>query len=131
MDLIRSTKRGLYMGLGSFFKNKKEEVSPEDYKIPDLTSYESDERPALLIKIATITDLKGSQTIKDQVYNGHVVVVDISRLKQDKITFERVMKDFKQVSSDVGGDIVGLGDQQYVIISPRNVKISRDRIGGS
>jgi SepF-like predicted cell division protein (DUF552 family) len=119
------------MGLGSFFKNKKEEVSPEDYKELDLSSFESAGRPALLIKIATVTDLKGSQAVKNQVYDGHVVVVDISRLKQDKITFERVMKDFKQVSSDIGGDIVGLGDQQYVIISPRNVKISRDRIGGS
>jgi SepF-like predicted cell division protein (DUF552 family) len=118
------------MGLASFFKNKKEEVSPEDYKELDLTSFEPTERPALLIKIATITDLRGSQTIKDQVYDGHIVVVDISKLKQDKITFERVMKDFKQVSSDIGGDIVGLGDQQYVIITPRNVKISRDRLGG-
>jgi len=119
------------MGLGSFFKNKKEEVSPEDYKELDLTSYDTDNRPALLIKIATVTDLKGSKAVKDQVYDGHVVVVDISKLKQDKITFERVMKDFKQISSDIGGDIVGLGDQQYVIISPRNVKISRDRIGSS
>ena len=118
------------MGLGSLFKGKKEEASAEDYKDLDIGTYESSERPALLIKIATVTDLKGSQIIKNQVYDGHIVVVDISRLKQDKITFERVMKDFKQVSSDVGGDIVGLGDQQYVIISPRNVKISRDRIGG-
>ena len=118
------------MGLGSLFKSKKEETSAEDYKDLDIGIYESTERPALLIKIATVTDLKGSQAIKNQVYDGHVVVVDISRLKQDKITFERIMKDFKQVSSDVGGDIVGLGDQQYVIISPRNVKISRDRIGG-
>ena len=119
------------MGLGSFFKNKKEEVAAEDYKDLDIGIYESAERPALLIKIATVTDLKESQNIKNQVYDGHVVIIDISRLKQDKITFERVLKDFKQVSSDVGGDIVGLGDQQYIIISPRNVKISRDRIGGS
>jgi SepF-like predicted cell division protein (DUF552 family) len=119
------------MGLGSFFKNKREETSPEDYKELDLTAFEHDERPALLIKIATVADLKSSQIIKDEIYDGHVVVVDISRLKHDKITLERVMKDFKQVSADVGGDIVGLGEQQYVIISPRNVKISRKRIGES
>ncbi|MDR2855707.1 MAG: cell division protein SepF [Methanomicrobiales archaeon] len=118
------------MRLWPFSKNPNEETSAEDYKDLDIGTYESSDRPALLIKIATVTDLKGTQNIKNQIYDGHIVVVDISRLKQDKITFERVMKDFKQVSSDVGGDIVGLGDQQYVIISPRNVKISRDRIGG-
>ena len=43
------------MGLGSFFKNKKEEVAAEDYKDLDIGIYESAERPALLIKIATVT----------------------------------------------------------------------------
>jgi SepF-like predicted cell division protein (DUF552 family) len=48
----------------------------------------------------------------------------------DKITYERVLKDLKEVAKDVNGDIVGLGDQKYIVITPMAVKISREKIGG-
>ncbi|HOH81727.1 MAG TPA: cell division protein SepF, partial [Methanoregulaceae archaeon] len=62
--------------------------------------------------------------------NGNVVIADISRLKMDKVMYERVLKDLKEVAKDVNGDIIGLGDQRYVVITPNSVKISRDKIGG-
>jgi uncharacterized protein len=117
------------MGLRDLLFRSKDAASPGDYKDLTLKDYELNENPALLIKVATVTGLRESQIVKDQVYDGNVVIVDINRLKMDKINYERVMKDFYQVAKDVDGDIVGLGDQQYVIITPRNVKISRDRIG--
>ena len=48
----------------------------------------------------------------------------------DKISYERVLKDSKEVAKDVNGDIIGLGDQRYVVLTPMSVKISRDKIGG-
>jgi SepF-like predicted cell division protein (DUF552 family) len=117
------------MGFIDRLFKSKDSSSPEDYKEFPLQPYE-EETPALIVKVATVTGLKESQIVKDQVYDGDIVIVDINRLKMDKINYERVMKDFHQVARDVDGDIVGLGDQQYVIITPRNVKISRDRIGG-
>jgi hypothetical protein len=48
----------------------------------------------------------------------------------DKISYERVLKDLKEVAKDVNGDIIGLGDQRYVVLTPMSVKISRDKIGG-
>jgi SepF-like predicted cell division protein (DUF552 family) len=107
--------------------------SDDDYMELDLASYEgaSDEEPAsMYIKIATIADLKDTPRVKDEVYNGNVVIVDIGRLKMDKITFERVLKDLRDVAKDVNGDIVGLGEQKYVVITPMSVKISREKIGG-
>ena len=107
--------------------------SDDDYMELDLASYEgaSDEEPAsMYIKIATIADLKDTPRVKDEVYNGNVVIVDIGRLKMDKITFERVLKDLRDVAKDVNGDIVGLGEQKYVVIPPMSVKISREKIGG-
>ncbi|NCC59284.1 MAG: DUF552 domain-containing protein, partial [Synergistales bacterium] len=56
-------------------------------------------------------------------------IVDIARLKMDKVMYERVLKDFKEVARDVNGDIIGLGDQRYVVVTPNSVKISRDKIG--
>ena len=117
------------MGFLDLFSKSKDNGNPDDYKELPLKDYEG-ENPALIVKVATVTGLRESQIVKDQRYEGDIVVVDINRLKMDKINYERVMKDFYQVARDVDGDIVGLGDQQYVIITPRNVKISRDRIGG-
>jgi len=103
-----------------------------DYMELNLEDYEGkEEGPALLIKIATIADLRESPKIKDEIYNGNIVIVDISRLKMDKIMYERVLKDFKEVVKDVNGDIIGLGDQRYVVLAPGGVRISRDKIGGA
>ena len=88
--------------------------SDDDYMDLDLSSYEEhgSGSPALLVKIATIADLKDMPRVKDEVYNGNIVIVDISRLKMDKISYERVLKDLKEVAKDVNGDIIGLGDQR-------------------
>ena len=88
-------------------------------------------RATLLVRVRFRTStIKDSPRIKDEVYNGNIVIVDISRLKTDKIMYERVLKDLKEVAKDVNGDIIGLGDQRYVVITPMSVKISRDKIGG-
>jgi hypothetical protein len=107
-------------------------TTEEDYMDLDLASFEEEEAgaPALYVKIATVGDIKDSPKIKDEVYNGNIVIADISRLKMDKVMYERVLKDLKEVAKDVNGDIIGLGDQRYVVITPMSVKISRDKIGG-
>ena len=83
-----------------------------------------------ILAVATIGDVKDTPKVKEEVYNGNIVIIDIGRLKMDKITYERVLKDLKDVAKDVNGDIVGLGDQRYVVITPMSVKIARDKIGG-
>ncbi|MFA7197882.1 MAG: cell division protein SepF [Methanoculleus sp.] len=112
----------------------KSPVKNEDeYMELDLASYEgagTEEPAAMYIKIATIADLKDTPRVKDEVYNGNIVIVDIGRLKMDKVTFERVLKDLRDVAKDVNGDIVGLGEQKYVVITPMSVKVSREKIGG-
>ncbi|ACL15772.1 cell division protein SepF [Methanosphaerula palustris] len=105
----------------------------DDYMELDLASFEasSDEEPAsLYVKIAGVSSLKDTPKIKDEIYNGNIVIVDIAQLKLDKVTYERVLKDLKEVAKDVNGDIVGLGDQRYVVVTPMSVKISREKIGG-
>jgi uncharacterized protein len=111
---------------------KSTTTSEEDYMDLDLQEYEAAEAgaPALLVKIATIGDIKDSPKVKDEIYNGNIVIVDIGRLKMDKVMYERVLKDLKEVAKDVNGDIIGLGDQRYVVVTPQAVKISRDKIGG-
>jgi hypothetical protein len=105
--------------------------SEDDYMDLDLQAFEEAESsaPAMYVKIASVGDIKDSPQIKDEIYNGNIVIVDIARLKMDKVMYERVLKDFKEVARDVNGDIIGLGDQRYIVVTPNSVKISRDKIG--
>jgi SepF-like predicted cell division protein (DUF552 family) len=99
--------------------------SEMEYMELDLQSYESvgEEAPAsMYVKIANISDLKDTPRIKDEIYNGNIVM--------DKITYERVLKDLREVAADVNGDIVGIGEARYVVVTPMSVKISREKIGG-
>jgi len=111
---------------------KSSPSSEDDYMDLDLEAFEEAEAgaPALFVKIATVGDIKDSPRIKDEIYNGNIVIVDIAKLKADKVMYERVLKDLKEVAKDVNGDIIGLGDQRYVVVTPNSVKISRDKIGG-
>ncbi|MCX6700030.1 MAG: cell division protein SepF [Methanomicrobiales archaeon] len=103
-----------------------------NYMELNLEDYEGKEdATALLVKIAMISDIKDSPKIKNEIYSGNIVIVDISRLKMDKIMYERVLRDLKEVAKDVNGDIIGLGDQRYVVVTPQGVRISRDKIGGA
>jgi SepF-like predicted cell division protein (DUF552 family) len=114
---------------------KKGSPSDEaDYMELDLASVESSGSggPATMyVKIATINEIRDTPRIKDEIYNGNIVIVDIGRLKMDKITYERVVKDLRDVANDINGDIIGLGDQKYIIVTPMSVKVSREKIGGA
>ncbi|MBP2134266.1 SepF-like predicted cell division protein (DUF552 family) [Methanomicrobium sp. W14] len=119
--------------ISSLFR-KSNQPDESDYMELDLASIETSNTsgPAsMYVKIATINEIRDTPRIKDEVYNGNIVIVDIGRLKMDKITYERVIKDLRDVAADVNGDIVGLGDQKYVIITPMSVKVSREKIGGA
>jgi len=119
--------------LSSILKKNTTTADEDDYMELDLANYEvaaGESAASMYVKIATIADLKDAPRVKDEIYNGNIVIVDIGRLKMDKITYERVLKDLRDVAADVNGDIVGLGDQKYVIITPMSVKVSREKIGG-
>ncbi|HJJ46825.1 MAG TPA: cell division protein SepF [Methanocorpusculum sp.] len=100
----------------------------------DLQAYEGgtdEEEPATMyVKVASISDIKECPKIKDEIYNGNIVIVDVTKLKTDKIMFGRVMGDLRSVAHDVNGDIIGLGDQRYVIVVPTGIRISREKICG-
>ncbi|MCQ2376756.1 MAG: cell division protein SepF [Methanocorpusculum sp.] len=119
---------------GVFGSKEKKQTEEDTYMKLDLQAYEGslgETGPATTyVKIASITDIKECPRVKDEIYNGNVVIVDITKLKLDKIMFDRVMGDLRAVARDVNGDIIGLGDQRYVIIVPTGMRISREKICG-
>jgi SepF-like predicted cell division protein (DUF552 family) len=103
----------------------------EEYLELDLGQYEEvfEEEPAgTYVKVAEIMSVNNLPELKDEIYKGNIVVVDISHLKNDRIALDRIIKELKQVATDVHGDIAGLGEDQ-VIVTPMAIKIDRRKIG--
>ncbi|NHW89274.1 MAG: cell division protein SepF [Archaeoglobales archaeon] len=118
------------MGFLDKLKSKKIEV--EDYEELDLSQYEAEvgEKATMFIKVAEVTGLAEVPRIKKEIHDGNIVVADVGFLKHDKLTLDRILKDLRQLTDEINGDIVGLGDD-YVIITPTGIKIDRNKIRGS
>jgi hypothetical protein len=80
------------------------------------------------VHIANISEKNDVIDIKDAVYDGDVVVADITRHTTKDRTMEHITDELKQVAREVGGDIVQKDDDQ-LIITPAGVSISRERLG--
>jgi len=81
------------------------------------------------VHIATIGDKNDVIPIKDAVYDGDIVVADITRHTTTDRTMEHISDELKQVADEVGGDIIQKDDDQ-LIITPGGVGISRKKLGG-
>jgi len=80
------------------------------------------------VRIARISDKNDVIDIKDAVYDGDVVIADITRHSTQDRTMEHISDELKQVANEVGGDIVQKDDDQ-LIITPSGVTIARERLG--
>jgi SepF-like predicted cell division protein (DUF552 family) len=80
------------------------------------------------IRIAKIGDKQDVIDIKDAVYEGDIVIADITRHTTTDRTMEHISDELKQVANEVGGDIVQK-DEDQLIITPTGVSISRERLG--
>jgi len=80
------------------------------------------------VRIANIGEKTDVIEIKDEVYDGNVVIADITRHTTSDRTMEHISDELKQVAKEVGGDIVQKDDDQ-LIITPAGVRISRERLG--
>jgi SepF-like predicted cell division protein (DUF552 family) len=113
-----------------FKKENKADV--EEYEELDLSEYEAviESEGVTYIKVAEVTGINEVPEIRRQVYEGNIVIADIAFIKHDKWTYERVIKDLKQLAQDVKGDIVGLGED-YIIVTPTGILVDRVKIRGS
>ena len=82
----------------------------------------------MAVRIANIGNKTDVIDIKDEVYDGNIVIADITRHSTKDRTMEHITDELKQVAREVGGDIVQKDDDQ-LIITPAGVRISRERLG--
>jgi uncharacterized protein len=78
------------------------------------------------VRVGELSGLGQIPELKREIYNGNIVIVDISPVKGDSLTRDRALKDLKQVALDVNGDIAMITDNQ-VVVTPMSIKIDRTK----
>jgi len=109
---------------------KKTKSDADEYQELDLSEYEDGfkgETANSYIKIAELSGLELMPELKKQIYEGNILMIDVSPAKKDKLIFDRAIKDLKQVVNDVHGDIAMIKEDQ-VIVTPRGMRIDRQKI---
>lgn len=79
------------------------------------------------IHIAEYNNQSDLMDVKDAMYDGDIVLLDVHHLAGEERTMNRLIEELRRVCEDVGGDIVQKGDEQ-VIIAPRGCAISREKL---
>lgn len=101
--------------------------SVEDYIELDVGDLAPAQEARIQVYVAEIHDQEDVIAIKDAVYDGDLVIADITRLRTGDSTIERVTDELRQVAREIGGDIVQKGDDQ-LIVTPTGVAISREKL---
>ncbi len=112
--------------------NVKSTTNADDYTEIDLSKYEEvlEEEPAeTYVKIAEVSSLNQISSLKQEIYNGNILMIDISSIRGDDLMRDRILKELKDVVVDVHGDIAGVKGNT-VIVTPTGIKIDRSKITG-
>ena len=116
------------MGLMSKILGGRGERSTEDYVELDIDDL-VDARGSSGVQVH-VAEVQGQQdviAIKDAIYDGDLVIADITRLRTEDRIVERITDELRQVAREVSGDIVQKGDDQLVI-TPTGIQISRQKL---
>jgi SepF-like predicted cell division protein (DUF552 family) len=118
------------MGLMSKIIGSRPGGGAEDYV--ELDAQELGEVAASTGMNVHIAEIDGQQdviAIKDAIYDGDLVVADITRHSVEDRTAEHIIDELRQVAQEVSGDIIQKCEDQFVV-TPTGVKISRQKLNG-
>lgn len=119
------------MGLVDKLVGERDGRSMDDYAELDAPDSEvADKNTAeCQIHVASLESQTDMLDIKDALYEGDIVIADISGMEEQSRQLESYTDELKQAAHEVGGDIAQMGEDQ-IIIAPTGVAISRTKLGG-
>jgi len=83
----------------------------------------------MVVKVGEIYRYEDLSSLANQVYDGNIVLIDITSISNDDLTLRRVTNELKNTVRDVNGDVAGVG-KNLLMITPTGVKIDRNKIRG-
>ena len=81
------------------------------------------------LRVAEVTTFEDLGPVIDQVYDGNMILVDISALSTDDSAMRRVANELKSVARDVNGDVAGVG-KNILAVTPTGIYINREVLRG-
>jgi SepF-like predicted cell division protein (DUF552 family) len=123
-------------GLLKRLKTEQQPV-PESEKFIDLgdidiegLDLESGGGGGMELRVAEVNTFEDLGPVVEEVYDGNMVLVDISSLSTDDTAMRRVANELKSVARDVNGDVAGVG-KNMLAVTPTGVFINRDILRGA
>jgi uncharacterized protein len=102
----------------------------DEYAEVDLAQFEEVRRSSeIVLRMAELLSLDSLTAIKQELYCGNILVVDIAGIKRDQTALDKAIDELRRAVDEVSGDIVGISED-LIIIVPGGVKIDRDRVVG-
>src|SRR5712692_5675562 len=118
-------------GMGLFKRIIGEETGSRKSDFVDLGEYNvattKEEPTTCFVKLAEVTRVEDVAELAQEVYGGHILLLDIKNLAKDEFQMRRVTAELKKVAADVGGDVAGIGEG-LVAVTPRGIKVERQKI---
>ncbi|WP_229234352.1 cell division protein SepF [Candidatus Methanoliparum sp. LAM-1] len=113
-----------------FSKSSEETASKlDEYKEIDLSEYEMETEVKTYVKFGKISEMNELPIVKREIFDGNIVILDISFLKSDEIVMKRFLREIKMVVEDINGDIAGIGEN-YIVITSKSIRIDRNKLFG-
>jgi filamentous hemagglutinin family protein len=81
------------------------------------------------VRVGEIQRYEDLKEFTDYVYGGNVLILDFTPIAEEEVILKRITKDLKKLTSEINGDIAGIGNN-LMIISPSDVKIDRRKLRG-
>ncbi|HEC76988.1 MAG TPA: DUF552 domain-containing protein [Thermoplasmatales archaeon] len=104
-----------------FGKKKEEYIDLEDIETEELPEAE------MYVKVAELQKFDDLKDFSKYIYEGNILILDVSPISVDDIEVERVTNELKKIAKDIDGDIAGL-DRNHFIVTPSGVKIDRRKL---
>jgi uncharacterized protein len=103
--------------------------SEDDYVEVDLGQFENASGSQIMLRMADLGKMEVMPEIKQEIYAGNIVLVDIARIKRDKTALDKAIAELKKTVEEVSGDIAGIGDDLVAVV-PDGIKIDREKMVG-
>jgi len=104
-----------------FGKKKEEYIDLEDVELEELPEAK------MYVKVAELQKFEDLKEFSKYIYEGNMLILDVSPISIDDIEVERVTNELKKIARDINGDIAGL-DRNHFIVTPSGVKIDRRKL---
>lgn len=104
-----------------FGKKKEEYIDLEDVEAEELPEAK------MYVKVAELQKFEDLKEFSKYIYEGNMLILDVSPISIDDIEVERVTNELKKITRDINGDIAGL-DRNHFIVTPSGVKIDRRKL---